>query len=68
VALLDQCILLGILAILALSNVHAVFGLLTVLVFGNVHTISRVLAVLNLCISAPLIVVLRDKVIVASCK
>jgi hypothetical protein len=47
------------LAILALSNVHAVFGVLTVLVFGNVHTISGVLAILDL---------LWDKIIVASCE
>ncbi len=74
VALLDRCILLGVLAILALGNVNAVFGVLNVLAFGNLHAfanvyaISSVLAVLNLGVFAPLIVALHDMVIVASCE
>jgi hypothetical protein len=42
VALLDKCGLLGVLAVLSLSNVHAVFSELTVLSFGNVHTFGGV--------------------------
>jgi hypothetical protein len=74
VALLDRCVLLGVLAILALANVHAVFGVLNVLAFGNlqafanVYAFSSVLAVLDLGILALLIIALRDMVIIASCK
>jgi hypothetical protein len=72
--LLDRCILLAILAILALSNVHAVVGVLNVLAFDDLHVfvdvyaISSVLAVLNLGVFAPLIIALHDMVIIASCK
>ncbi len=53
VALLDICILLGVLALLALGNVHIVFGVLTVP---------------NLSVFTPLIAVLCNMVVVASCK
>jgi hypothetical protein len=53
VALLNGCILLGVLVILDLGNVHAVFGILTVPSLG---------------IFALLVVVWRDMVTVASCK
>jgi hypothetical protein len=74
VALLDRCVLLGILAILALRDVHAIFGVLNVLAFdylhasANVDAISSVLAVLNLGVFVPLIVALCDMVIPASCE
>jgi hypothetical protein len=74
VALLDRWVLLGVLTILALSDVHAVFAILNVLVFGdlhalaNVYAISSILAVLNLGVFAPLIIMLCDMVIVASYK
>ncbi len=48
VVLLNGCILLGVLAILALGIVHAIFSLLNVLAFGSVHAISGALAVSNL--------------------
>jgi hypothetical protein len=67
VALLDGCGLLGVLAIPALGVVHAVFGALNVLAFGDVHAVFGVLAVLDLSILAPLVVVWRDMVVVASC-
>jgi hypothetical protein len=73
VALLDGCVLLGVLAILALGDVHDVFGVLDVLAlgdihaFGDVHAVFGVLAVLDLSILAPLVIVWRDMVDVASC-
>jgi hypothetical protein len=74
VALLNGCALLGILAVLALGDVHNVFGILDVLAFGDIHTFGNVhaifgiLARLNLSILALLVVVWRGMVIVASCK
>jgi hypothetical protein len=71
VALLDGCILLGVLPILALGNVHAVFGVLNVLAFGklhafgNVHAIFGILVILNLSIVAPLVIAWCGMVIVA---
>jgi hypothetical protein len=72
--LLDGCLLLGVLTILALGDINAIFGILNVLAFGNlrafanVHVISSVLTVLDLGVFAQLIIVLCDMVIVASCK
>jgi hypothetical protein len=74
VALLDRCVLFGVLAILTPGDVHAVFGILNVLAFGNVHAfgnihaISSVLAVPNLGVFAFWVIVQQDMVIVASCK
>jgi hypothetical protein len=74
VALLDRCILLGVLAILALGNARALFGVLTVLAFDNIHAfgvihaISSVLTVLDLGVFVPLIIALRNMVIIASCE
>jgi hypothetical protein len=67
VTLLDECGLLGILAVLALGAVHAVFIILAVLALGNIHIFSNVLAVLNLSVFALLVVAWRDKVVIASC-
>jgi hypothetical protein len=74
IAFLDKCNLPGILAVLALKDVHAVFGVLTVLAVGNVHTFGNVrnnfsiLALLDLGVFALLIVMWRNVVIVAFCK
>jgi hypothetical protein len=74
VAFLDKCGLPGVLAVLALKDIHAVFGVLTVLAFGNVHTFgnvrnnSSVLALLDLGIFALLVVMWCNVVIVAFCK
>jgi hypothetical protein len=68
VALLDGCILLGILAVLALGAVHAIFGILPVLALDNVHAFSNILAKPKLGIFALLVVAWRDMVVVASCK
>ncbi len=67
-ALLDGCILLGVLAELALGAVHAVFGVLAVLALGNVHASSNILAKPYLFIFALLVVAWRNVGIVASCK
>jgi hypothetical protein len=74
VALLDRCVLLGVLAILTLGDVHAIFGVLNVLAFGDIHAfanvyaISSIFVVLDLSIFVPLIVALHDMVIVTSFK
>jgi hypothetical protein len=44
------------------------YGILTVLAIGNVHAIFGVLTVLDLGISVPLILALRGTVAVASCE
>jgi hypothetical protein len=56
VALLNRCVLLGVLAIFALGDIQAIFGVLNVLAFGNLHAFANiyaiysVLAVLNLSV------------------
>jgi hypothetical protein len=40
VALFDGCILLGVLTIIVLGNVHAVFSVLKGLAFGNLHPLA----------------------------
>jgi hypothetical protein len=42
VALLDGCVLLGVLAILALGNIPNVFGVLNVLALGDIHAFGNV--------------------------
>ncbi len=71
----------GILIVLAIGNVHAIFGVLNVLAFGNIMTLAMytpslvclhaffgVLTVLNLGIFVLLILALRGTVAVASCE
>jgi hypothetical protein len=71
VVLLDGCVLLGVLAILALGGVHAIFGVLNVLAFGdvhafgNVHVVFGILTILNLGMLAPLAVAWRGMVVIA---
>jgi hypothetical protein len=68
VALLDKCSLLGILAVLALSAVHAFFGKLAVLALDNVHAFSNILAKPNLKVFVLLVVAWCNMVVIASCK
>ncbi len=74
VALFDGCILLGVLAILALGDLRNVFGVLNVLAFGDVHAfgdlhaVFGVLAILDLGILVPLVIAWRGMVVVASCE
>jgi hypothetical protein len=68
---LDGCILLGVLAKLALGDIHDDFGVVNVLAFGNVHafgdvhTVFGVLTALDLGILAPLVNTCCGMVIVA---
>jgi hypothetical protein len=74
IAFLNKCGLPGVLAVLALKDVHAVFGVLTALAFGNVHTFgnvranSSILTLLDLGIFALLAIMWCNVVIVAFCK
>jgi hypothetical protein len=74
VTLLNKCGFLGMLAILALGNIHAVFGIRTVLAFGNVHAfgdvhaISSILTVPDLGVFVLFIVTWCNMVVVASHK
>ncbi len=68
VALLNECGLLGVLAILAFGNQHAVFGILTVLALGSIDAFSNILAVPDLGVFALLVITWHDTVIIASCQ
>ena len=68
VALLDRCVLLGVLAVLILGAVHAIFGVLAVLALGNVHAFSNVLTKHDLSIFLLLVVAWCNMVVSASCK
>ncbi len=67
-ALLDGCVLLGVLTIIIFSNIQAIFGELNVLAFGNVHSFSSVLSTPNHHVFALLVVTWHDMVVIASCE